>query len=72
MQTLPYVDPLIPLDENIPAKLARLSSNVTTLTSLIEGAQRSQRVYLTSMFTRSRQAKVDQALACMGTASHEA
>ena len=72
MQTLPCVDPLIPLNENIPAKLARLSSNIATLTSLIEGAQRRRLGYLTAMFARSRQGMVDQALTCIGTSSHEA
>ena len=72
VQFLPYVDPLIPLNENIPTKLARLSLNITTLTSLIEGAERRRLGYLTAMFTRSRQGKVDQAFACMGTSNHEA
>ena len=65
MQSVPYVDPLIPLNENIPAKLTRLSLNITTLTSLIESAERRNLGYLTAMFARSRQGKVDQARACI-------
>ena len=65
MQSVPYVDPLIPLNENIPAKLTRLSLNITTLTSLIESAERRNLGYLTAMFARSRQGKVDQARTCI-------
>ena len=69
MQSVPYVDPLIPLNENIPAKLTRLSLNIKTLTSLIESAERRNLGYLTAMFARSRQDKVDQARTCIN-ASH--
>lgn len=72
MQTLPYLDPLIPSDENIPAKLTRLSANIATLTSLIDHSQRRGLGHLTAMFDRSRQDKVDQARTCMSAASHEA
>ena len=72
VQTLPYLDPLIPLDENIPAKLTRLSANIATLTSLIDQSERRGLGHLTAMFARSRQGKVDQAHACMNTSSHEA
>lgn len=72
VQTLPYVDPLMPVNENIPAKLARLSSNITSLTRLIEEAQRRGLEHLTTMFARTRQRDVDQALTCMGTDEHEA
>ena len=72
VQTLPYVDPLIPLHENISAKLARLSSNIATLTRLIEEAQRRGLEHLTAMFAHSRQRKVDQALACLGTTKGQA
>ena len=72
MLVLLYVDPLIPLHENISAKLTRLSLNTATLTSLIEGAEHRKLGYLTAMFVRSRQRKVDQALDCLSTSSHEA
>ncbi len=71
VQTLPYVDPLIPLNENVPAKLARLSANIATLTRLIEEAQGRGLERLTTMFAHSRQRKVDQALTCLGTDQHE-
>ena len=72
VQTLPYIDPLIPLDENIPAKLNRLSLNIATLTHLIDHSQHRGLGHLTAMFNRSRQSKVDEALSCIATSSHEA
>ena len=71
VQTLPYVDPLIPLNENIPAKLARLSSNIVTLTRLIDEAQRRGREHLTTMFARTRQRDVGQVLIYMGSYEHD-
>ena len=62
MSTSTCLDALIPPHENIPAKLARLSLNITTLTRLVDAAELSKLRFLTAMFERSRQSKVEQAL----------
>ena len=72
MQTLPFVDPLIPLDEDYSAKLVRLSSDIATLTTLIDQSQSRGLGHLTAMFNRSRQDKVDQVRTCIDISSHQA
>ena len=71
MSKPPYVYPLIPLQENSAAELTRLSLNITTLTHLIEDADHHGRVFLTSLFTRARESKVTQALACVARSPAE-
>ena len=72
MRTSSHLDSLAPPHENIPAKLARLSLNISTLTHLIDDAERRKLRFLTTMFVRSRHGKVEQALACTGTLSYGA
>ena len=57
-----YTDPLIPLQESPSAELTRLSSNITTLTDLIENCEHRGMRHLAAMFARSRNNKVEQAL----------
>ena len=71
MSKPPYVDPLIPLQENSAAELTRLSLNITTLTHLIEDADHQGRVFLTTLFTRARNSKVAQARACVARSHPE-
>ena len=71
MSKPPYVDPLIPLQESSTAELTRLSLNITTLTRLIEDADRQGRIFLTTLFTRARESKVAQARACMARSQVE-
>ena len=72
MRTSSHLDSLAPPHENIPAKLARLSLNISTLTHLIDDAERRKLRFLTTMFVRSRNGKVEQALTCTGTLSYGA
>ena len=72
MRTSSHLDSLAPPHENIPAKLARLSLNNSTLTHLHDDAERRKLCFLTAMFVRSRHGKVEQALVYAGTAAHGA
>ena len=56
-----YLDPLIPPHETSGETLTRLSANITTLTGLMNDAERVGHVYLAKMFNRARDTKVAQA-----------
>lgn len=56
-----HIDPLIPLHETSDETLTRLSANIGTLTGLMNDAERVGRYYLTAMFNRARDTKVEQA-----------
>ena len=56
-----YIDPLIPLNETSDETLTRLSANISTLTGLMNDAERLGHYSLAAMFNRARDAKVAQA-----------
>ena len=60
-----YLDPQIPRRESTDAMLRRFSSNIGTLTELINEAERTGHLYLAGMFSRSRAAKVVEAQAAI-------
>ncbi len=62
-----YVDPLIPLHETSDETLTRLSANIGTLTTLMDGAERSGHIYLAGMFRDARGTKVAEAKALIAT-----
>ena len=62
-----YVDPLIPLHETSDETLTRLSANIGTLTTLMDGAERSGHIYLAGMFSHARGTKVAEVKAMIAT-----